>query len=337
MPELAGEGRVEKRFRVAREGQTVDGRILYRQDIQDMADTYNPEHYAGRINVEHIPGWSGEPPFNAYGDILKVEAVNENGKLCLYNTLSALPNLLSLNKKGQKIYPSVEFYTNFAGSGKAYQVGLALTDTPNSLGTQPLKFSAHPQAHRTRPNEEIFMDLGTETEQPTKEQGTLDKIMQLLTPAKPKPAEHNATQAILVQGVHTALQDIEALKQRFTAFQARIPQPAGQAPVVDVSQQQQHNPGQAVPGQPAVQPGQPAPVTLETLAQQFAALQQQFTPAIPGQPPVQPGQPGQPAPVTLETLAQQFSAMQQQFNALQTAPVNHAPPAGGGISLDNNY
>ena len=69
---LPGEGRVEKRFRVAREGQTVDGRELNRQEIQDMADTYNPQHYAGRINIEHFAGWSPEPPFNAYGDIIKI-------------------------------------------------------------------------------------------------------------------------------------------------------------------------------------------------------------------------------------------------------------------------
>jgi hypothetical protein len=48
------EGRVIKRFRVAREGQTVDGRELTRQEIQEMADTYNREHYAGRINIEHF-------------------------------------------------------------------------------------------------------------------------------------------------------------------------------------------------------------------------------------------------------------------------------------------
>ena len=38
---LAGDGRVEKRFRVAREGQTVDGRELTRPVIQDMAESYN--------------------------------------------------------------------------------------------------------------------------------------------------------------------------------------------------------------------------------------------------------------------------------------------------------
>lgn len=159
MSDLAGKGRQEKRFRVAREGQTVDGRQLSRQEILEMVSSYDPTLYAGRINVEHFMGFSPEPPFNAYGDIVAVEAVEEAGVMVLYNTISALPNLIDMNSKGQKIYPSIEFYRDFAGSGKAYQVGLALTDTPASLGTEPLKFN---QQHRrpvlrTVPDQELFL------------------------------------------------------------------------------------------------------------------------------------------------------------------------------------
>lgn len=155
---LAGKGRVEKRLKVAQAGQTVDGRQLSAQEIIDMANTYNPALYAGRINIEHILGFSPNPPFNAYGDILAIEAVQENGVWCLYNTISALPNLVEMNKDGQKLYPSIEFYRDFAGTGKAYQVGLAFTDTPASLGTEPLKFSSK-QGNTlfTQPTEGIFM------------------------------------------------------------------------------------------------------------------------------------------------------------------------------------
>lgn len=54
---LAGEGRVEKRFRVAREGQTVDGRELTGQEIQQMGASYSLEKYGARINLEHFSGW----------------------------------------------------------------------------------------------------------------------------------------------------------------------------------------------------------------------------------------------------------------------------------------
>lgn len=155
---LAGNQRVTKRLKVAQEGQTVDGRHLSADEILQMASAYNPTVYAGRINIEHILGYSPNPPFNAYGDILAVDAVQEDGKWCLYNTISALPNLVELNQSGQKLYPSIEFYRNFSDTGKAYQVGLAFTDTPASLGTEPLKFShQHPNSLFTQPTEGIFM------------------------------------------------------------------------------------------------------------------------------------------------------------------------------------
>ncbi len=219
---LAGEGRVEKRFRVAREGQTVDGRELTRQEVQDMADTYNPEHYAGRINIEHFSGWSPEPPFNAYGDIVKVEALEESGKLCLYNTISALPNFLAMNKNGQKIYPSIEFYRNFAGTNKAYQVGLGMTDQPASLGTQAIKFSTSQFALRTQPNSEIYMSLTAPTEQnhsvPTDQKGFLEQLKTLLTPTAKPPEVEDDFKAVMTQGLVAALNGIKDLNEKFNTL-----------------------------------------------------------------------------------------------------------------------
>uniref|UniRef100_UPI000361A7D7 capsid scaffolding protein n=1 Tax=Uliginosibacterium gangwonense TaxID=392736 RepID=UPI000361A7D7 len=42
----------------------------------------------------------------------------------------------------QKVYTSCEINTNFAETGEAYLVGLAVTDNPASLGTEMLQFSA---------------------------------------------------------------------------------------------------------------------------------------------------------------------------------------------------
>ena len=221
---LAGEGRVEKRFRVAREGQTVDGRELTRQEIQEMAASYNPEHYAGRINIEHFSGWSPEPPFNAYGDIIKVEAVEEDGKFSLYNTISALPNFVAMNKNGQKIYPSIEFYRNFAGTGKAYQVGLGMTDQPASLGTQAIKFSSQQFTCRTQPNTEIFITMSEQTTQP-EQKGMLEQLRTLLTPA-PKPAEEPDFKEVVTQGLVTALNGIADLTQKITALSNQQQTPA---------------------------------------------------------------------------------------------------------------
>jgi hypothetical protein len=46
----------------------------------------------------------------------------------------------------EKIYSSIELHPQFALNGKAYVVGLAMTDTPASLGTERLKFAAAARA-----------------------------------------------------------------------------------------------------------------------------------------------------------------------------------------------
>jgi hypothetical protein len=58
---------------------------------------------------------------------------------------------------GQKVYTSMEIQPNFANSGKAYLIGLAVTDDPASLGTEMLEFSRKAQknplaARKSDPN-----------------------------------------------------------------------------------------------------------------------------------------------------------------------------------------
>lgn len=161
--------RVVKRFRVAREGQTVDGRSLSQQQIIDMSETYDPVEYTARINCEHMSGWweglKSERKTSGLGDVIAVshgmETFTKNGVevqlMCLYATLSALPDLVEANQQGAKIFSSIEFYPKFADTDRAYLVGLAVTDTPASLGTEPLKFSRHSDALRTVYEQEITL------------------------------------------------------------------------------------------------------------------------------------------------------------------------------------
>jgi len=143
--------KLSKPFRFATEGNTCDGRTISRQDIVDMAATYKRETYSARANMEHIRGFSADPPFCAYGDVadgLTTQEVNlsvggkTEKRLALVGQVDALDNLVSLNAKGQKLYPSIEINPNFAGSGKAYLQGLAFTDSPASLGTEIMQFAA---------------------------------------------------------------------------------------------------------------------------------------------------------------------------------------------------
>lgn len=138
--------KTSKWFRVAVEGATTDGREIQRNWIEEMAAQYNPETYGARINCEHIKTFMPAGDFGAYGDILaaKAEEVEIDGKtkLALFVQLSPTDGLIELNKARQKIYTSIEVEPNFADTGKAYLMGLAITDSPASLGTEALSFSA---------------------------------------------------------------------------------------------------------------------------------------------------------------------------------------------------
>lgn len=137
-------------FRVAVEGATTDGRTIERQWLADAAATYNRETYAARVNMEHIRGITADKPFKSYGDVLslKTEEVEielggkKEKKLALFAELDVTDELLAINKDRQKLYTSIEISPNFANSGKAYLVGLAVTDSPASLGTEMLQFAA---------------------------------------------------------------------------------------------------------------------------------------------------------------------------------------------------
>lgn len=134
-----------KFIRVAVSGRTVDGREITAEQIDQMAETYNPETYGARVNMEHIRGITADSTFKMLGDViaLKAEDVTINGekRRGLYAQLAVSDDLIEINKKAQKIYSSIEMIPNFAGTNKAYCIGLAVTDSPASLGTEALKFS----------------------------------------------------------------------------------------------------------------------------------------------------------------------------------------------------
>ncbi|WP_019833754.1 GPO family capsid scaffolding protein [Sphingomonas sp. PR090111-T3T-6A] len=164
-----------KSFRVAVEGDTVDGRKIDRKWLTDIAATYNRVTYGARVNKEHIVGVTGTEPFKAYGDVLSVSTeeveLDLGGKkvkkLALNAEIEATDELVALVEDKQKIYTSIEVAPNFANTGKAYLVGLAVTDIPASLGTEVLSFAVkHPglHPHMPRPKEagNVF-SLGMET------------------------------------------------------------------------------------------------------------------------------------------------------------------------------
>lgn len=142
-----------KRFRVAVEGATSDGRTIERQHIEEMAAGYNTDVYTARIWVEHMRSLLPDGPFRAYGTVLSVEAeevdIGGEKKLALFAQVEPTDDLVNMvNVLKQKLFTSIEIAPKFASTGKAYLQGLAVTDSPASLGTEMLAFAAqHPDAN----------------------------------------------------------------------------------------------------------------------------------------------------------------------------------------------
>ncbi|WP_346833856.1 GPO family capsid scaffolding protein [Pseudomonas koreensis] len=139
-------------FRVAVEGGTSDKRTIKRSWLEQAAKNFNPSTYGARIWLEHYRSVLPDSPFKAYGDVLavKTEEVDMNGqkKLALFAQVEPTPELIAMNKAKQKIYTSIEIDDSFSDTGEAYIVGLAVTDSPSSLGTDVLAFSAQkPEAN----------------------------------------------------------------------------------------------------------------------------------------------------------------------------------------------
>ncbi|OTG61248.1 capsid protein [Acinetobacter sp. ANC 4204] len=135
-----------KWFRIAVAGDTTDGREIQADWIIQMAENYDPNTYGARINVEHIRSYLPDGTFGAYGDViaLKTEKVTINGeeKDALFAQIEPTDSLIALNQKKQKVYTSIEVDENFAKTGSAYLIGLAVTDSPASLGTEMLSFAS---------------------------------------------------------------------------------------------------------------------------------------------------------------------------------------------------
>lgn len=153
-----------KLFRVATEGATTDGRVIQKEWIQQMAKNFDPKKYGARVWMEHYRGIAPDGLFKAYGDVTSVEARPvEDGKLALFAQIEPLPELVAITKAKQKIYTSIEVTPKFADTGEAYLTGLAVTDSPASLGTEVLTFAAQnpkasPLAGRKSSVEALFSE-----------------------------------------------------------------------------------------------------------------------------------------------------------------------------------
>jgi len=225
-----------KFFRVATEGATTDGRTIDRIQIQEMAASFNPSTYGARVWLEHLRGIMPDGPFKAYGDVTAVKAEEvdtESGKrLALFAQIAPTPEMIAMNKARQKIYTSIEINPKFADTGRAYLVGLGVTDTPASLGTEALTFSAqNPQAsifaHRKLSPDNLFSvavetELVFEDDTPSVGTKLADSVKAIFTRLTKKSDNDDARFADVSEAVTAVAEQFGQVAQRNDGFDKRL-------------------------------------------------------------------------------------------------------------------
>ncbi len=221
-------------FCVAVEGATTDKRTIKRAWLEQAAKNFNPATYGARIWLEHFRSLLPDSPFKAYGDVLAVKTdeidINGQKKLALFAQVEPTPELIALNKAKQKIYSSIEIDDSFADTGEAYIVGLAVTDSPASLGTDVLAFSAQkPESSPFKDRHYSATSMFTEAVEttltfeevevkPSIGAHLFSKVQDLL---KRKEAKNDSEFGAIGQAVEAIAEHGKSLGEQFTAEQTR--------------------------------------------------------------------------------------------------------------------
>lgn len=227
-----------KWFVVATEGATTDGRKINREWLSQIAKNYDPKNtYGARINLEHFRWrWfdKDDPHAYSYGDVLAVKTEErEDGKLQLLAQIEPTDALVALVKDKQKVYTSIEIDLDFSDTGEAYLVGLAVTDTPASLGTEYLTFCAGAQHNPLNDRKQKAENLVSEAVEATLEFTEeavpvpwLEKFKAMFSKAKTdndgKFAEHEKAMELLAEQFSELTAENDRLKGEFSAVSVEL-------------------------------------------------------------------------------------------------------------------
>ncbi len=124
-------GRAHHRAQLAgTDGGQLRSGCLHRRDQHGAHQGYTPDSAFRRF---------------VWVDALDTEEISDGllkGKLGLYAVINPTDELVTMTGNMQKLFTSMEIRPEFADTGEAYLIGLAVTDDPASLGTEMLQFSA---------------------------------------------------------------------------------------------------------------------------------------------------------------------------------------------------
>lgn len=218
-------GQKTKWFRVACSGKTIDGREITPTQIDQMAASYKPETYGARIWVEHLRSFLPDSQFRAYGDVLAVKAEDAgDGKRALYAQVDATPDLMKLSADRQKVYWSIEMDPAFAGTGQAYMVGLAITDSPASLSTEMLRFSINSDTAPAAAKGHLFseqVEAALVAEEATDDKPSLFAQVKAMLSGQTKADVGRFTS--IEQAVTTIAEEVGTLKTTIAGFTSTKP------------------------------------------------------------------------------------------------------------------
>lgn len=123
-------------------GHAIDGRFIDKACLKESAVNYERKKYTAMIWGYHTDDIESRQFTENLGMVDSVKYEEKDGVGKLYARLEPNEQLKSLNRAGQKLFTSAEFWPDFAGSGQWYLHGVSVTDIPASLHTSRLQFTA---------------------------------------------------------------------------------------------------------------------------------------------------------------------------------------------------
>ncbi|WP_372761060.1 GPO family capsid scaffolding protein [Pseudoalteromonas sp.] len=222
----------------ATEGATVDGRIISKEWINQMAASYSVDEYTALIWPEHFRSSWGPTEGKNWGQVDEVKAAKKDGKLRLFVKITANDYLLAANKDGQKLFMSIEPNPDYKSEGRCYLQGLAVTDSPASSGTSRLKFSIgdneadHEYSQLEALTHSDFITTNSETVTPNSKQAKAQSLMAQLfslfsSDQQPADQEPSTEEEPMNKEQFDALMGkVEGLDAKVTDLETKFSKPA---------------------------------------------------------------------------------------------------------------
>lgn len=207
--------------KIGQSGKTIDGRTIDPAWLLQAAETYSPETYTALIWPDHFR-------FMNYGKVLELRTEEQGGVVSLLARLQPNAQFVWDNQYGQRLFFSMEIAENFAGSGKAYLVGLAITDSPASLGTDELKFATRHAVAQSRFLANVEFSCPAEDHEPS----WFTRFRQMFTfnPEEPMDTKQFQELADKVTSIGAAVEELRGKLDSFSA-QSQTTKPSPEATV----------------------------------------------------------------------------------------------------------